>query len=555
MIEKRTILLLVAMMAAIALILPATAAADASIDRSMPASVGPGDEFTVTITASNYGAFAQVTETLPAGFSYVSSSLDSAQVSVDGNDLTFTVIGQGSFTYTVEASETAGDYQFSGILKDMNLNEVAVTGATSINVSDTPVDNGNGNGNDTPVDDEASATRSMPASVGPGDEFTVTITASNYGSFAQVTETLPAGFSYVSSSLDSAQVSVDGNDLTFTVIGQGSFTYTVEASETAGDYQFSGVLKDMNLNEVAVAGATSINVSDIPVDDEASAIRSMPASVGPGDEFTVTITASNYGAFAQVTETLPAGFSYVSSSLDSAQVSVDGNDLTFTVIGQGSFTYTVEASETAGDYQFSGVLKDMNLNEVAVAGNNAIYISAPIEGMELMEGWNFISIPHELENSSIHNVFKDVEDHVVLYYNASEAYQGSQMPWELAEKVEPLKGYWVYSGTEQTVDEEYLKPLVPAAPGSLKLYPGYNAIGYTSMDTLPADIALKSIDKSYHLIKGPFNPAIPGMYEQIGHQGESGSISGVHVGTDVFEMNPYIGYWIDVTEETTLSSL
>ena len=38
----------------------------------------------------------------------------------------------------------------------------------------------------------------------------------------------------------------------------------------------------------------------------------------------VTIAASGYGGFGAVTETLPAGFSYVSSSIDADQVIAEG---------------------------------------------------------------------------------------------------------------------------------------------------------------------------------------------------------------------------------------
>ena len=65
-----------------------------------------------------------------------------------------------------------------------------------------------------------------------------------------------------------------------------------------------------------------------------------PASVVPGGEVVVTITASNYGQAGGVTETLPSGFTYVSSSLDTAQVlvtqvTVTDQKVRFTLFGQG----------------------------------------------------------------------------------------------------------------------------------------------------------------------------------------------------------------------------
>ncbi|AEH60166.1 hypothetical protein Mzhil_0290 [Methanosalsum zhilinae DSM 4017] len=533
MIEKRTILLLVAMMAAVLLILPATAAADASADRSMPASVGPGEEFTVTITASNYGMFAQVTETLPAGFSYVSSSLNPAQVSVDGNDVTFTLIGGGSFTYTVAASGTAGDYPFSGTLQDMDLNVIAVTGDTSISVTDTPVDNG------------ASAVRSMPASVGPGEEFTVTITASNYGMFAQVTETLPAGFSYVSSSLNPAQVSVNGNDVTFTLIGEGSFTYTVAASGTAGDYPFSGTLQDMELNVVAVTGDSEIKVADpCPF----SATRTLPAEVQMGKEFNVSVTVEDDGQNVSVIETLPAGFSYVSSTLDDPYVIVNGNEITFNLAGVTSFEYTVKASHVEGEHTFSGVIESEDgEDQCPVNGDNTIYV-VPIEGMDLKEGWNFFSVPHVLENSSVDYVLADIEYDALLYYNAGTD------AWEIPDDLEPLKGYWIKSNEMQIVEEDLLEAGGAAVPPVMNVYTGWNAIGHTSMDQLPAEVALGSIDDSYTTIKGPWNPDTK-SYEKTGLNGQFGVIGGNTVGTDIFEMSPFEGYWVYVTQDDVLVSL
>ena len=63
-----------------------------------------------------------------------------------------------------------------------------------------------------------------------------------------------------------------------------------------------------------------------------SATRSFsPASVAPGGQVTVTITAANYGIAGGLTETLPPGFSYVSSSLPEEQVNATGQEVRFTL--------------------------------------------------------------------------------------------------------------------------------------------------------------------------------------------------------------------------------
>ena len=157
-----------------------------------------------------------------------------------------------------------------------------------------------------------SASRSFDsASVDPGGEVVVTITASDYGSAGGVTETLPSGFSYVSGTLDDSQVTeLTNNQVRFTLQGDTSFNYTVTASDMPGTYTFSGTLRDDDRNDHTVGGATSVTVQG------SNATRSFSSSsVRPNTSVTVTIMASNYGSAGGVTETLPSGFSYVSSTL------------------------------------------------------------------------------------------------------------------------------------------------------------------------------------------------------------------------------------------------
>ena len=211
------------------------------------ASVAPGGTVTVTITAANYGQAGGVTETLPTGFSYVDSSLASSQVTeLGGNQVRFTLFGETSFTYSVTASNTPGSFDFGGMLRDFEQDNYIVGGATRVAVTVQ----------------EPSATRSFsPTSVAPGGTVTVTITAANYGQAGGVTETLPTGFSYVDSSLASSQaLELDGNQVRFTLQGDTSFTYTVTASETVGTYSFSGTLRDFDLNDLAVGGASTVTV-------------------------------------------------------------------------------------------------------------------------------------------------------------------------------------------------------------------------------------------------------------------------------------------------------
>lgn len=110
----------------------------------------------------------------------------------------------------------------------------------------------------------AGATRSFsPATVIPGGQVTVTINPANYGSRGTVVETLPQGFSYVSSSLGSARVNVVSREVTFTLQGETSFTYAVTAASRAGAHTFSGTLRDSGGDVHAVRGADTVTVSSV----------------------------------------------------------------------------------------------------------------------------------------------------------------------------------------------------------------------------------------------------------------------------------------------------
>ena len=100
-------------------------------------------------------------------------------------------------------------------------------------------------------------------------------------------------------------------------------------------------------------------------------------SVAPGGQIEVTITAQNYGAFAQVVETLPLGFRYVGSSLPDSAVSVRLVTATFTLLGEEQFTYTVQAPPVASTYTFSGVVRDQQKDELQVGGDTSLRVGLP----------------------------------------------------------------------------------------------------------------------------------------------------------------------------------
>ena len=302
-----------------------------SFDPAPPVAAGVPVVVTITVSGTARGV---VTETLPSGMEYVSSSLPSGQVRPVGQDIHFILAesADNPFTYTVTASQTGS---ISGVL---TVDQVPyVLGVSTVTVE---------------ADSAApSATRSFdPEPVAAGVPVVVTITVSGTAR-GVVTETLPSGMEYVSSSLPSGQVRPVGQDIHFILAesADNPFTYTVTASQTGS---ISGVL---TVDQVPyVLGVSTVTVE---ADSAApSATRSFdPEPVAAGVPVVVTITVSGT-ARGVVTETLPSGMEYVSSSLPSGQVRRPvGQDIHFILAesADSPFTYTVTASQTGS---ISGVL-------------------------------------------------------------------------------------------------------------------------------------------------------------------------------------------------------
>ena len=160
--------------------------------------------------------------------------------------------------------------------------------------------------------------------------------------------------------------------------GSGSAAYTpTEADEGYHLRATAAYSDDHGPNKGAHGGASGVTV-DVPSTATPSATRSFnQATVGPGGTVTVTIQAANYGQAGGVTETLPTGFSYLSSSLSASRVNENGQNVGFTLQGDTSFTYTVTASSTPNSYTFSGTLRDFDKTDHTVGGATRVTVRRP----------------------------------------------------------------------------------------------------------------------------------------------------------------------------------
>jgi hypothetical protein len=543
------------------------AAAAPNVCRDLPVSANPGDTITVTLGITLDGGDKTVIEdNVPAGW-IVSNPSGSGSV-VDANTVSWIDInaapGVAQFTYdvTIPGSAALDTYTFDG---DFDL-AVAAPGIQPIDC-DTQMDVvAAPDGEPEPT--ESNVCRDLPVSAVPGETITVILNITLDGADKTVIEdNVPVGW-VVSNPSGSGSV-VDANTVSWIDInaapGVAQFTYdvTIPGSAALDTYTFDG---EFDL-AVAAPGVqpidcdTQMNVvfGDIPDADEANVCRDLPVSAVPGETITVILDITLDGADKTVIEdNVPAGW-IVSNPSNGGSV-VDANTVSWidanAAPGVAQFTYdvTIPGDAALGTYTFGG---EFDL-AVAAPGLQTIDCETqmdvveevgPEPGILIEPNWNFISVPFALNNSSVEFVLADTNYTNLMYWNTSGGI------WEIPTDFEPLKAYWIESNesADQLISSELLEPITPSVPPMMTVYPGWNAIGYTdSMTVLPAEIALGSIDESYTQVKGPYDPATA-TYEQIGHNGQTGVIAGVHVGTDVFDMSPYEGFWIFVTQEDLLA--
>ena len=330
--------------------------------------------------------------------------------------------------------------------------------------------------------------------------------------------------------------------------------FQIKDTAAAGTY-------NLNLDDVLLLNGDNADILGVVVTDGtatvgpiASAVRTLPASVQRGEQFTVSMDLSDYGTTGSVVETIPESFTYVNSTLDASNVTVVNDTVTFTLWGETNFEYDVTASNTEGTYTFSGMLTDESANAVVVSGDTLIDVVLP-DGIPLMEEWNFISVPYILENSSVDNILTGVNYTVLLYKNAENSSWG-----EVTTVIDPLKGYWIKIPTGLDTQVILMDVLVQMTPGdapSLQLYEGWNHIGSTDpVEVLSAEFSLSFIDEYYSHVWGPWSPD-ESKFEYFGHTVTDTlpEDSDRHVGTDEFMMSPYKGYLVYVDENCTLNAI
>ncbi|MDO8342678.1 MAG: isopeptide-forming domain-containing fimbrial protein [Cellvibrio sp.] len=438
-------------------------APDIDLSVSSP-NVVAGGSFDYTITLSNpvgnssAVTISSVVHSLPTGFSYQNSTtigtggLDSSDPSISGQELTWSYgspvsLAPGasaSLAFSVTATSTSGNYNASTVsttsFGDIQSEPAAIAvDAARLAFSIAP----------SAPSIAADGTTQLTFTLNYGNDSTVSVTN------AAISASLVSGATYVSCSGGTACSNTSGNlswslgTLAAGATGSATLVMTIPNTWTTP-----------SLTQAAMLGATSPDSNPVTkIASSSVAVTgysfSLPAAFGltktvnatqiaPGGNVTYTISYSNYGGASAsnvvITDTLPAGLTYASSTGGGVNASgtVTWTIGTVTAGASGSVTVTATAANpftasnpasnvasinwtggtpvaseaskvgitgqscstyyflgTTGNVGFDGVERLASTSPIPVSGDTGAFVSvtAPVSGAAFLEALRFYQDP------------------------------------------------------------------------------------------------------------------------------------------------------------------
>jgi uncharacterized repeat protein (TIGR01451 family)/fimbrial isopeptide formation D2 family protein len=243
--------------------------------------VGGTNGYTITLTNPNDEAVPvdEISDTLPDGFSYVAGSTTGAVTAnpvIDGQTLTWDAVegplltvpasGSSSLSFDVTVADSPGEYFNEASFQAGE--DTGTTGPTAPITVDPP---------DSPaVTKTADQASSLP---GAANGYTITVSNPNLVeiSIDEISDTLPAGFSYVTGSTSGDLTSnpqISGQTLTWEAIegslidvpaeGSISFSFDVTVSGTPGEY-FNQATAEFAEDSASTGPTAPITVAPAPI--------------------------------------------------------------------------------------------------------------------------------------------------------------------------------------------------------------------------------------------------------------------------------------------------
>ena len=197
---------------------------------------------------------------------------------------------------------------------------------------------------------------------------------------------------------------------------------------------------------------------------------------------------------------------------------------------------TLKAGDVAGDVKievYRGNVSDTVVVTLKEHGQTDLF------NMSIAAGWNLISIPLVLDNTSIDAVFPDASDGDVLYANeggwiTATYYSGYGWDGDL-ETIVPDKGYWYGANAAYTATIEGTE----AGSRSVPIATGWNLVGYTRLNETGIDDLIQNVSDGDVLYAYAEEWIKTKYYSGYGWDG------------DLTTMQPGKGYWYGANEQFT----
>ena len=340
-------------------------------------------------------SLATISDTLPAGFSYVAGSTSGATTAnptVSGQTLTWTgpfsvpagdgsTAGSTTLHFDVTVSATPGDY--------VNNAGAVAAGFTVVPSGDSaPV-------TVVPAADLSIAKTDSPDPVTVGKDLSYSLLVSNHGpqdaAGVTVTDALPAGATFVSSSTTVGSCSGTATvtcDLGALANGASATVTIVVRPGSAGQLSNTATVSSTTVDPVAGNNSSTVSTTVSPLEADLSIAKTdSPDPVRVGSPLTWTLAVANHGpdaaAGVSVTDVLPAGATFVSSSTTVGSCSGTATvtcDLGALANGAGATVTIVVTPGSAG--QLSNTATVSSTTDDPVAGNNSSTVSTTVSPLE-----------------------------------------------------------------------------------------------------------------------------------------------------------------------------
>lgn len=358
-----------------------TPQADLSVTKSGPANVVAGTNVTYTITATNNGpstaTSVTLTDSTPPNTTFVSIGQTSGPLF---NCTTPAVGGTGMITCTIGSLGATQTTTFSLVLRVV---PGAPTGSNITNAAaiSSPIGDPNGTNNDASsmatvqIGADVAVTKSGPATVAAGTTASYTVTVVNNGPSdamnVTLTDTLPPNTTLATAMQTSGplfnctQPAAGGTgtiSCSIATLATGAtatfaFTFNVSAATPPGSLENTATVTSTS-NDPTPGNNSSTTAAAVGTNADVTISKTGPATVTAGNNATYTVTARNNGpsdaASVTITDTIPAGTTFVSATQDSGPIF---NCTTPAVGSPGTISCTIPTFPNASTSVFTFVVR------------------------------------------------------------------------------------------------------------------------------------------------------------------------------------------------------